>query len=74
MEIRYWFPKWRVICKFNKESGLYHVCNGGWSFYVRSDNRRYFEHTKKLVDNTTDKPVRVTKQEFDKLVPGFGYW
>jgi len=33
-----------------------------------------FEHTKELVNDSTDTPVKVTKEEFKKMQPNFGYW
>ena len=72
-EIRYYFPKWRVLCTKSKET--FDVINGGWSFtYNEETKQRMFDDTKELVDDTTDTPVKVTKEEFKKMQPHFGHW
>lgn len=72
-EYRYYFPEWGVLC--TKSSKTYDVINGGWSFiYCEDTKQRRFEHTKKLVNDSKDTPIRVTYEEFIDIEPNFGYW
>lgn len=70
---RYYFPNWRVLC--TKAGNTYDVINGVWSFDYNEDTlQRNFENTDELVNETKDKPIKVTYEEFIEIEPNFGYW
>ena len=33
-----------------------------------------FEHTDELVSDLADTPIEVTREQFEKIKPNFGYW
>lgn len=71
-EQRYYFPKWNVLCTRNDDR--FNVINGSWSFtYSEETQQRYF-YLDQLFGDSTDKPIKVTKEEFIKMMPNFGYW